>query len=307
MNEYKKEQKLMEAITELPDSMIEEAHPKKKPLIRFSHLISAAAVCLIIILAGKVFLSSEDLAQSAAPRSLVKLSQPKGYPFDDHKTRMKIRDKNPVSDEFFASVDAFSYETASNLLSTSNKNINYSPLSLYYALSMAASGAGGTTQKELLSLLHISDLETLSTQCANFYRRFYLDNEIGIQKLSNSIWMDDSVDWNEDYVKRLAEYFYAASFSLDLSDPDTAGDIGAWISDQTNGLFSPTVQLSPETILSLDIQGTVISALQVDLRRYDPNQKIWVSLDPRRINVFNKATQRLIRYAEAREKTEDRD
>ena len=68
-----------------------------------------------------------------------------------------------------------------------------------------------------------------------------------------------------------------------------------------------TQPAGPETILSLDIQGTVISALQVDLRRYDPNQKIWVSLDPRRINVFNKATQRLIRYAEAREKTEDRD
>ena len=66
-----------------------------------------------------------------------------------------------------------------------------------------------------------------------------------------------------------------------------------------------TQPAGPETILSLDIQGTVISALQVDLRRYNTNQKVWVTLDPRRINVFNKATQRLIRYAEAREKTED--
>ncbi|MBQ6518152.1 MAG: ABC transporter ATP-binding protein [Anaerolineaceae bacterium] len=65
-----------------------------------------------------------------------------------------------------------------------------------------------------------------------------------------------------------------------------------------------TQPAGPETILSLEIQDTVISALQVDLHRYDPNQKIWVTLDPRRINVFNKATQRLIRYAEAREKTE---
>ena len=65
-----------------------------------------------------------------------------------------------------------------------------------------------------------------------------------------------------------------------------------------------TQPAGPETILSLDVQGTVISVLQVDLRRYDPNQKVWITLDPKRINVFNKATQRLIRYAEAREKTE---
>ena len=68
-----------------------------------------------------------------------------------------------------------------------------------------------------------------------------------------------------------------------------------------------TQPAGPETILSLDVQGTVISVLQVDLRRYDPNQKVWVTLDPKRINVFNKATQRLIRYAEAREKTEGED
>ena len=68
-----------------------------------------------------------------------------------------------------------------------------------------------------------------------------------------------------------------------------------------------TQPAGPETILSLDVQGTIFSALQVDLRRYEPNQKVWVSLDPKRINVFNKATQRLIRYAEAREKTEGED
>ena len=68
-----------------------------------------------------------------------------------------------------------------------------------------------------------------------------------------------------------------------------------------------TQPAGPETILSLDIQGTVISVLQVDLRRYNPNQKVWVTLDPKRINVFNKATTRLIRYAEAREKTEGED
>ena len=59
-----------------------------------------------------------------------------------------------------------------------------------------------------------------------------------------------------------------------------------------------------ETIVTLDANGTQFLALQVDLRNYEMNQKIWVSLEPRRINVFNKETQRLIRYAEANIKEE---
>ena len=62
-----------------------------------------------------------------------------------------------------------------------------------------------------------------------------------------------------------------------------------------------------ETIVTLDTNGTQYLALQVDLRKYDMNQKVWVSLDPKRINVFSKETQRLIRYAEARDKSENDD
>ncbi len=62
-----------------------------------------------------------------------------------------------------------------------------------------------------------------------------------------------------------------------------------------------------ETIVTLDVKGTQFLALQVDLRKYDMNQKVWVSLDPKRINVFNKETERLIRFAEARDKNENED
>ena len=55
-----------------------------------------------------------------------------------------------------------------------------------------------------------------------------------------------------------------------------------------------------ETIVTLEIHGIQFNALQVDLRNYEMNQKVWLSVEPRRLNVFNKETQRLIRYAEAR-------
>ncbi|MBQ9330250.1 MAG: ABC transporter ATP-binding protein [Oscillibacter sp.] len=59
-----------------------------------------------------------------------------------------------------------------------------------------------------------------------------------------------------------------------------------------------------ETIVTLEAQGTQFLALQVDLRSYEMNQKVWVSIDPQRVNVFNRETQRLIRYAEENRREE---
>lgn len=55
-----------------------------------------------------------------------------------------------------------------------------------------------------------------------------------------------------------------------------------------------------ETIVTLEANGVQLNALQVDLWNYEMNQKVWFTVEPRRLNVFNKETQRLIRYAEAR-------
>ena len=58
-----------------------------------------------------------------------------------------------------------------------------------------------------------------------------------------------------------------------------------------------------ETIVTLEIDKTQL-ALQVDLQDYERYQKVWVGLDLRRINVFNKKTERLIRFAKAKRKEE---
>ena len=75
--------------------------------------------------------------------------------------------------------------------------------------------------------------------------------------------------------------------------------------------FEATVYASQpagsETIITLEANGKQLLALQVDLRSYEMNQKVWIDMDPKRLNVFNKETARLIRYAEAniKEETED--
>lgn len=61
---------------------------------------------------------------------------------------------------------------------------SYSPLSLYYALALAATGAAGETQTQMLDLLGISDPAQLSDQCAKLYRLLIRDNEVGTLRLA---------------------------------------------------------------------------------------------------------------------------
>ena len=75
------------------------------------------------------------------------------------------------------------------------------------------------------------------------------------------------------------------------------------------GYFEASVYASQpagsETIVTLEANGTQFLALQVDLRNYEMNQQVFVSMDPARLNVFNKETTRLIRYAEAKIKEDE--
>ena len=176
---------------------------------------------------------------------------PETYAFDDSETRWKILDENPVEDSFTESLLAFSYETASALLSRGEGNINYSPLSLYYALALAATGAEGETKEELLSLLNASDTDTLAAQCGNFFRLSYQNNEIGIRKIANSLWMDDDTSWKQDFVKGAAENFYSSVFSMDLESEEAAAAMSSWIAEQTNGGLVPALTPSKEAVLNL--------------------------------------------------------
>lgn len=267
-----KEKRLFDLIGEVDDSLVEEAgNTKVKNKYPLWKKITAVAACAAVV-AGSVTAyaklggrqSSEpkqpDASQAAMPaqsnqskeaKALLDVVFPKSYAYDDTDESIKVRDNNPVKGSFIRSVNQFSYNTASKLLSQSKGNITYSPLSLYYALAVAATGANGTTQDELLSVLGVKDKETLSLQCGNLYRRLYTDNELEKLKIANSVWLNKSVNWKEPFVKNAAENFYASVFSEDFSNSETSSKISKWIMENTNGTLEPDIKISPEQIMTI--------------------------------------------------------
>ncbi len=188
--------------------------------------------------------------------AMVTPEYPEGVGFEDFDGRQAIRDGNTVEDEFQEALDRFAYRTASQVLSESDENQLYSPISLYLATALATAGAKGETQEELLALLGVADSESLATQCGNFYRLLYTDNEIAQLKIANSLWLDkktndEDVQFNDAYLNVAKNDFYASVYDVDFSDPDTGVLMGQWIAEQTNGTLSYEFEPNEAQIMSI--------------------------------------------------------
>jgi len=191
-------------------------------------------------------LYSEDAFTTKSPTPLVKVSYPS-----------PSTGKNEVTPEFVDKVDRFGYDSAAVILTAEGKsaNINYSPLSFYYALAVLAPGTDGQTQREILTALNVDSAKELEQQAGALYRDAIFDNETGKLSIANSVWIDDDLDYKKSYVEKVADTLYAESFYMDLGSEESGLKQGKWIADNTEGTLAPKLPVYPA--LRLRIINTV--------------------------------------------------
>lgn len=251
-----KEKKIFDAITNVPDELIKEAGSltlkKKRPIWqKWTAMVACAAIILGI---GLLIPRGEnDFILSEA---IIEVIYPKAFAFDNYDARRSVMEENPVDDSILAAFNDFTYRTGSLILTDSKDNVNYSPISLYYALSLAASGARNETEEQLLTLLGAPDNQFLSEQMGNLYRILYTDNEIGKLKIANSIWLAERFDgkdlvFKDSFVEGASSNFYASSHIVDFSNEETGKAMANWIASHTNGTLSPDIKTNPDQILSI--------------------------------------------------------
>ena len=130
-------------------------------------------------------------------------------------------------------------------------NLNYSPLSVYLALSLCAYGAAGETQQELLSLLHQSSADGLIPAAA------MLKSDSRGVSTDYSLWMTDEyqgvpVTFREAYLAAAQDGFGAELFGADFTDAaGTQARIAAWIAEKTGGVLTDAPALSEDTLLAI--------------------------------------------------------
>lgn len=218
-----------------------------------SGILSLVMLLIVTICQGA---NKPALASPLGPNPVAQPAYPQGIAFQDHEAQQKQRKNNPVQESTLQAINQFSYHTGAKILSHIQTNGCYSPLSLYFALSLAATGAQGNTRDEFLKVLGISNTPALSQQCRNLYGLLYTDNAVSKLKIANSLWLDEEVKgqnipFQSTFLQNATTNFYASLYKADFADPNTGKAMGQWVAANTNNTLAPTMTVDPEQIMAL--------------------------------------------------------
>ena len=165
---------------------------------------------------------------------------------------------------FKGNVDGFATRFANTAYQAydGEENFAVSPLSVFSALSLAAEGAHGVTRSEILNALGAS-YEELQTYYSALYREVsvthteYNDDDTttysGEVTLSNSLWLQQGIDFRQAGLDVLANKYHAYSYLADFCNENEKANqaLTAFIKEQTHGLIEKNYELSDKTLLAL--------------------------------------------------------
>ncbi len=123
-----------------------------------------------------------------------------------------------------------------------DKNYMFSPLSIKMALALAANGASGETQAEIVKALGITSLEDFNVFSKDLIAR-YSQTEILSLDIANSIWMNQdktSQKFSNTFKKTATEFFDAEVKTV--SNASAVREINSWVSDKTKGKIPTIIQ-----------------------------------------------------------------
>lgn len=122
-------------------------------------------------------------------------------------------------------------------------NWSVSPYSIRLCLAMLANGAKGEAQQELLSALHIDDLDVFNQSVKELLETYDGYARIMSLETANSLWLnqsrfDGAGAFLPDFVQRMDEYFRAEV--QEVTDADSVERVNAWADEKTHGKI-PTI------------------------------------------------------------------
>lgn len=183
---------------------------------------------------------------------------PDPIPYNDAGSMRAVTQNNTVDPDFTVGISRFSYQVFLPFLRDSRENMNFSPVSLYYALAQASEGAGGNTRAQMLALMgggsqtpdraqfpestgplySAQPPSDLAASCGRLYRQIFRNNEMTKLKLVNSMWLKEGAPLNDSFKRTSENQYYASVFRVDFGNPDLPAIVRQWIGWQTDQAIS---------------------------------------------------------------------
>lgn len=124
-----------------------------------------------------------------------------------------------------------------------NGNFFISPTSLLMALAMVYNGADGVTKEEIAKALQVEGINPIDVNKANASLMTMLNKDSKDMKLqvANSIWLNEEYHFQDDFSKRVKDYFNAEIEEIDITSNESPKRINNWVKDATNGKIDKMV------------------------------------------------------------------
>lgn len=149
-----------------------------------------------------------------------------------------------------------SFETF--LKDSDGENNVYSPLNVYFTLSMLAELTDGNTRKEVLNVLCEEDIEQVRKNTNAIWKANYYDDKRVTSILSNSVWLNDKVKFNEETLKRVADIYFTSSYKGEMGTKEFNSALVSWLNSNTKNLLKKeTDQIFMTKYTALAVASTI--------------------------------------------------
>ncbi len=209
---------------------------KKKPIFNFTKLklgIATSLMAVLIVLVSVISFGNSGIDGDGLVYASV---YPDGLTSTEYR---KYANDFQDNEDYKTNVNDFAMATASKLLGDNESNEIYSPLSLYFAMTLLTSGADGETLEELLAVMNETTVDELVDNANTMYNVLYTNNDTSKTQIANSLWIADNLNFQKNYLD-YAEKLFASIYNVDFSDPKTLELQNQWIEENTNGTLDTT-------------------------------------------------------------------
>ena len=261
-----KEQKLFDAITNLPDEIIAEAAftPPRKKRLRKWHIPAVAAVLALCFFLGSVLWPDgatlgmvANAAYLAEYPERVRAVDYGAIGYDKasealRKERLELR----LSADFDRSgLDGFTKALTQQLLGENeSQNRVFSPINVYMALSVLAETAGADSRQQILDILGESSIDTLRGRANSLWNNVYRDDGKTKTLLANSLWLRADTKYSERTLKTIAENYYASTFFGEMGSSKLDSALRDWMNKNTENFLSDQIEgvkLDPDAVMTV--------------------------------------------------------
>ena len=139
-------------------------------------------------------------------------------------------------------------------LTATEENAVLSPVNIYLALAMLAETTEGNSRQQILDLMGTESITALRQQAEQVWRANYWNDGLSTSILASSLWLSDSLSYNESVVKTLAEDYYASVFRGQMGSRALDTALQDWLDTCTGKQLSDYAKkasLDADTIMAL--------------------------------------------------------